>query len=129
MANRRTAVTTRSAAKLHAARVVSPSTRQNDVAEQAIGVFDSGIGGLTVLKALSGLLPREHLIYLGDTARYPYGSKSSDTVTTYAIEIADFLAERGIKLLVVACNTASAFAHAPASRGAHRACGSGRSKR
>jgi len=86
-------------------RALRPATE-----EQAIGVFDSGIGGLTVLKAISRVLPREHLIYLGDTARYPYGAKSGDTIAGYAIEIADFLVERGIKLLVVACNTASAFA-------------------
>jgi glutamate racemase len=78
--------------------------------EQAIGVFDSGVGGLTVLHALSRHLPREHLIYLGDTARVPYGSKSSETITSYAVEIADFFADRGVKLLVVACNTTSALA-------------------
>ena len=79
-------------------------------AEDAIGIFDSGVGGLTVVHALLAALPTEHLIYLGDTGRYPYGTKSAETVTRYSVENADFLAGRGIKLLVVACNTASAVA-------------------
>jgi glutamate racemase len=79
-------------------------------AEDAIGIFDSGVGGLTVVHALLAALPGEHLIYLGDTGRYPYGTKSAETVTRYSVENADFLAGRGIKLLVVACNTASAVA-------------------
>jgi glutamate racemase len=79
-------------------------------AEDAIGIFDSGVGGLTVVHALLAALPAEHLIYLGDTGRYPYGTKSAETVTRYSVENADFLAGRGIKLLVVACNTASAVA-------------------
>ena len=74
----------------------------------AIGVFDSGVGGLTVLHEITELLPHEHLIYLGDTARFPYGSKSADTVRRYAIENSEFLAEKGIKMLVVACNSAAA---------------------
>lgn len=74
----------------------------------AIGVFDSGVGGLTVLHEMTELLPHEHLIYLGDTARFPYGSKSADTVRRYAIENSEFLAEKGIKMLVVACNSAAA---------------------
>jgi glutamate racemase len=74
-----------------------------------IGVFDSGIGGLTVLKEINRVLPAEGTIYLGDTARVPYGSKSGDTVTRYSLEIAKFLVKQGIKLLVVACNTASAI--------------------
>ena len=78
--------------------------------EDAIGIFDSGVGGLTVVHALLAALPAEHLIYLGDTGRYPYGTKSAETVTRYSVENADFLAGRGIKLLVVACNTASAVA-------------------
>jgi glutamate racemase len=78
--------------------------------EQPIAVFDSGIGGLTVFKELARLLPREHLLYLGDTARLPYGSKSAEAVTSFAIEIGDFFAERGVKLMVVACNTMSAVA-------------------
>jgi glutamate racemase len=76
----------------------------------AIGVFDSGVGGLTVLHQLAELLPHEHLIYLGDTARYPYGTKSADTVRRYALENTEFLADKGIKMLVVACNTAAAVA-------------------
>jgi glutamate racemase len=74
----------------------------------AIGVFDSGVGGLTVLHEITELLPHEHLIYLGDTARFPYGSKSADTVRRYAIENSEFLADKGIKMLVVACNSAAA---------------------
>ncbi|WP_235264088.1 glutamate racemase [Geoalkalibacter ferrihydriticus] len=80
------------------------------VSERAIGVFDSGVGGLTVLKELSRLLPDEELIYLGDTARVPYGTKSGSTVTRYAQEAAGFLTALGVKVLVVACNTASAVA-------------------
>ncbi|MBP7376579.1 MAG: glutamate racemase [Pyrinomonadaceae bacterium] len=75
-----------------------------------IGIFDSGVGGLTVYRALHNLLPNEHFIYLGDTARVPYGTKSMATVERYAIENSQFLASRGIKMLVVACNTASALA-------------------
>ncbi len=75
-----------------------------------IGVFDSGIGGLTVLRELHRLLPRESTVYLGDTARVPYGTKSSKVVTRYALNNASLLVERGIKMLVVACNTASAVA-------------------
>lgn len=73
-----------------------------------IGVFDSGVGGLTVLRALRAALPDERFIYLGDTARLPYGTKSGETVTRYAEQAARVLVARGIKLLVVACNTASA---------------------
>jgi glutamate racemase len=75
-----------------------------------IGIFDSGVGGLTVYRALHERLPNEHFIYLGDTARVPYGTKSMATVERYAIENSHFLASRGIKMLVVACNTASALA-------------------
>ena len=75
-----------------------------------IGIFDSGVGGLTVYRALHERLPNEHFIYLGDTARVPYGTKSLATVERYAIENSQFLAARGIKILVVACNTASALA-------------------
>ncbi len=76
----------------------------------AVGVFDSGVGGLTVLKQLMIRLPSVSTIYLGDTARVPYGTKSADTVIRYAIACAQLLMSRGIQLLVVACNTASAFA-------------------
>lgn len=75
-----------------------------------IGIFDSGVGGLTVYRALHERLPAERFIYLGDTARVPYGTKSLATVERYAVENAQFLASRGIKMLVVACNTASALA-------------------
>ena len=82
-----------------------------------IGIFDSGVGGLTVYRALHEHLPNERFIYLGDTARVPYGTKSLATVERYAVENARFLASHGIKLLVVACNTASALA-LPAIRSA-----------
>ena len=75
-----------------------------------IGVFDSGIGGLTVLRALRDRLPGESFIYLGDTARVPYGTKGADTVTRFATEATLLLADRGVKAVVVACNTASAIA-------------------
>jgi glutamate racemase len=75
-----------------------------------IGIFDSGVGGLTVYRALHEKLPNERFIYLGDTARVPYGTKSLATVERYAIENSEFLVSRGIKMLVVACNTASALA-------------------
>ncbi len=76
----------------------------------AVGVFDSGVGGLTVLKQLMVQIPSVSTVYLGDTARVPYGTKSADTVIRYAIACARLLIERGVQLLVVACNTASAFA-------------------
>ena len=75
-----------------------------------IGVFDSGVGGLTVLKALREKLPQEDLIYLGDTARLPYGTKSPASISRYACQATRLLQERNIKMLVVACNTASAVA-------------------
>ena len=75
-----------------------------------IGIFDSGVGGLTVYRALHDRLPNERFVYLGDTARVPYGTKSLATVERYAIENSEFLASRGVKMLVVACNTASALA-------------------
>lgn len=75
-----------------------------------IGIFDSGVGGLTVLKEVSKLLPNENIIYLGDTARVPYGIRSSETVKRYAFECVNFLMTKDIKILVVACNTVSATA-------------------
>ena len=75
-----------------------------------IGVFDSGIGGLTVVAALRRTLPAEKILYVGDTARVPYGGKSPETVTRYSKEIADVLVSEGAKMVVVACNTASALA-------------------
>ena len=82
-----------------------------------IGIFDSGVGGLTVYRALHERLPNERFVYLGDTARVPYGTKSLATVERYAVENSRFLQSHGIKLLVVACNTASALA-LPAIRNA-----------
>ncbi len=79
-------------------------------AARPIGVFDSGVGGLTVLRAIRDVLPAEDLLYLGDTARLPYGTKSSTTVQRYALNAAEHLIAHGIKLLVVACNTASSYA-------------------
>jgi glutamate racemase len=78
--------------------------------ERPIGVFDSGIGGLTVLRALARALPAEDFIYLGDTARVPYGTKSNEVIIRYSRENSEFLLAKGIKLLVVACNTSSAVA-------------------
>lgn len=75
-----------------------------------IGVFDSGVGGITVLRALHHRLPAEDLVYLGDTARLPYGTKSAETVTRYAMQAAGALMARDVKMLVIACNTASAVA-------------------
>lgn len=80
------------------------------MAWKAIGIFDSGVGGLTVLKELMKALPQEDTIYFGDSARFPYGTKSPDTIIRYSLEIASFLSNHEIKLLVVACNTASAVA-------------------
>jgi glutamate racemase len=85
-----------------------PDTRQNR--RDAIGVFDSGVGGLTVVRRIIERLPDESVIYLGDTARVPYGAKSPATVIRYARACAQMLLQRGIKLLVVGCNTASACA-------------------
>ncbi len=78
--------------------------------KQPIGVFDSGMGGLTVLKALKEALPNESFLYLGDTARLPYGTKSRLTVVHYARQMAEILHERGVKMLVIACNTATTAA-------------------
>ena len=75
-----------------------------------IGVFDSGFGGLTVLRSLLPLVPGAHYVYLGDTARLPYGGKSQVTIARYAVESAAFLEKRGADLLVIACNTATALA-------------------
>lgn len=79
-------------------------------ARSPIGVFDSGLGGLTVFKALARRMPEESLVYFGDTAHVPYGSKSPEAIARYSTAVARFLAGRGIKLLVVACNTSSAWA-------------------
>ena len=76
-----------------------------------IGVFDSGIGGLTVVRALMEQLPFENIIYFGDTARVPYGVKSVETISAYAIQITKFLLRQRVKLLIIACNTMSAVAY------------------
>jgi glutamate racemase len=81
--------------------------KKNGESTRPIGVFDSGIGGLTVVKELGRLLPDERIIYFGDTARVPYGNKSKETVIHYSLQIAYFLLKKKIKLLVVACNSAS----------------------
>ena len=75
-----------------------------------IGIFDSGLGGLTVYKQIRKLLPREHIIYLGDTARVPYGSKSTATIENFAVQITRFLLDQPVKSIVIACNTASSLA-------------------
>ena len=74
-----------------------------------IGIFDSGFGGLTVMSAVTKLMPKENIIYFGDTAHVPYGSKSKDVVTNFTLKISKFLVKNNVKLIVVACNTASAF--------------------
>src|SRR5215470_18774563 len=78
--------------------------------ESAIGVFDSGIGGLTVLQKIIETLPNENTVYLGDTARAPYGTKSEETVLRYSFENSEFLVEKGVKVVIVACNTSTAIA-------------------
>ncbi len=78
--------------------------------DRPLGIFDSGVGGLTVCKAIRDLLPSENIIYFGDTLRFPYGTRSIDTVIRYSREITDYLASRGVKMIVVACNTSSAAA-------------------
>lgn len=78
--------------------------------QRPIGIFDSGIGGLTVLREMAAALPGERMVYLGDTARLPYGTKSPETIIRYSLQNARFLLGQGIKLLVVACNSASSVA-------------------
>lgn len=78
---------------------------------QPIGIFDSGIGGLTVARAISEVLPNEQFIYFGDTEHMPYGGRSAEHILMYSIKIAEFLIERGAKILVIACNSASAVAY------------------
>ena len=80
------------------------------MSERPIGVFDSGLGGLTVLRALIDLLPDERIVYFGDTGRFPYGPKPRDEVLKYALEITDVLLDHDVKALVVACNSAAAAA-------------------
>lgn len=76
-----------------------------------IGIFDSGLGGLTVFKEIVNLMPNENIVYFGDTARIPYGSKSKETVTKFAMQNTRFLLSKGVKTVVIACNTASAYAY------------------
>lgn len=85
-------------------------TTATQIANQPIGVFDSGIGGLTVVHQLMQQLPHESIIYFGDTARVPYGPKSAETVRRYALQIGEWLVTQGVKVVVVACNTATAHA-------------------
>lgn len=80
---------------------------------KGIGLFDSGLGGLTVMKQILSVLPQENVVYFGDTARLPYGGKSPDTIIRYSLENAAFLIDQDIKILVVACNTASSYAIKP----------------
>lgn len=77
---------------------------------RAIGVFDSGIGGLTVVKELKSILPNEDIIYFGDTARVPYGNRSEETIKKFALQCSNFLKSKNIKILIIACNTVSAVA-------------------
>src|ERR1051326_7043520 len=91
--------------------------------DRPIGIFDSGVGGLTVFREVARALPHQPLIYLGDSARVPYGTKSPQTVVRYSLEAANHLLGRGIGMLVVACNTATAAARGPG--GARRARGGG----
>ena len=98
------------------------STTVSDRTSLPIGIFDSGVGGLTVLRSLREQLPQESFIYLGDTARLPYGTKSADSVVRYSLQAAQFLLGRGIKYLVIACNTASAVAVRGAASSSSRHC-------
>jgi glutamate racemase len=94
--------------------VIKPSSNKpllkSDINNLPIGVFDSGLGGLTVVKQIFSRLPNESILYFGDTARVPYGSKSVHTVQKFSLQIVRFLQEKGVKMIVVACNTASSVA-------------------
>jgi len=81
-----------------------------EMVESPIGIFDSGVGGLTVVSELFRILPREDIIYFGDTAHLPYGSKSKEAVTRFSLDIVNFLKAQKVKIIIVACNTASSFA-------------------
>ena len=80
------------------------------MSNRPIGVFDSGLGGLTVLKEINKILPNENIVYFGDTARVPYGSRSKDTVIQYTFQAINFLISKNVKAIVIACNTATARA-------------------
>ncbi len=84
--------------------------RFNMERKQPIGIFDSGIGGLTVAKAISALIPNEQIIYFGDTAHFPYGDKSEESIRKYSKGISEFLLKQNCKTIIIACNTASSFA-------------------
>ena len=86
----------------------------------AIGIFDSGIGGLTVVKAVMEALPNEDIVYFGDTARVPYGTKSTKTVREFALEVTDFLIRRDVKMILIACNTVAAAAESAIAEYCHR---------
>jgi len=88
-------------------KVVNSGARKR---KSPIGVFDSGVGGLTVVSQLSKILPQEDIVYFGDTAHLPYGSKSKEAVIRFSLDIANFLKSQNVKIIVVACNTASSFA-------------------
>jgi glutamate racemase len=90
--------------------ILSPKMRENEPSLRPIGVFDSGTGGLTVVRALRDLLPHEDIFYIGDTARLPYGGKSKSTIERYSIEISGLLLAESSKMIVVACNTSSSLA-------------------
>lgn len=79
--------------------------------DSPIGIFDSGVGGLTVVKSVMKLLPKEHIIYFGDTARVPYGIKSTETIREYALQITDFLLRKQVKTIIIACNSVAASAN------------------
>ena len=85
-------------------------TKENKMDNRPIGVFDSGVGGLTSINALNEVLPDESIIYFGDTARTPYGSKSPRTICEFSLQIADFLEKQGVKMLIIACNTITSVA-------------------
>src|SRR5208282_5886212 len=90
--------------------ILSQKMRESESSLRPIGVFDSGIGGLTVVRALRDLLPHEDIFYIGDTARLPYGGKSKSTIERYSIEISGLLLAEYAKMIVVACNTSSSLA-------------------
>ena len=91
--------------------MIKLSDRFQDIASSPIGVFDSGIGGLTVAHAIKEKLPKEKLIYFGDTAHLPYGDKSTAAIQAYSVKITDLLIQKGCKVIVIACNSASAAAY------------------
>lgn len=93
-----------------AGRMFSRSSRPSLASEAPIGIFDSGIGGLTVAHAIAQALPAERMLYFGDTAHMPYGDRSAELVRSYSVRIAEFLVDQGCKAVVIACNSASATA-------------------